>query len=212
MKLKAILILATLVTLAASTVAAHDGTSHGEQSKLSEATAKIAPPDSTEQKARNYFTDLPVVTQDGTELRFFSDVLKDRVVLVSLFFANCEQACPLTTGKLARVQNLLREELGRSIFFISITLDPERDTPEVLKSYAQKFVAGDGWLFLTVEKENLRQITRRLGHVTSQIEAHNTHYMIGNVKIARWSKLPPNLSEEAIAARLRQMAEHTAND
>lgn len=209
---KVLLILGLFAALAASAAAAHDGESHGQQPEPTDVTANATVPDGVEQKARSYFTDLPVVTQDGTELRFFSDVLKDRVVLVSLFFANCEQACPLTTGKLARVQNLLGEEFGRSIFFISITLDPERDTPVVLKTYAQKFQAGQGWVFLTGEKENLRQITYRLGQVSSQIEAHSTHYMIGNVKIARWAKLPPHLPEEAIAERLRQMAQHTAGN
>ena len=208
----ALLAVGLFAAFLASAAAAHDGASHSQQPEATDATAKANLPDDVEQKARSYFTDLPVVTQDGTELRFFTDVLKDRVVLVSLFFANCEQACPLTTGKLARVQDLLGEDFGRSIFFVSITLDPERDTPVVLKTYAQKFQAGEGWVFLTGDAETLKQITYRLGHVSPQIEAHNTHYMIGNVKIARWAKLAPNLPEEAIAERLRLMAEHTAED
>jgi cytochrome oxidase Cu insertion factor (SCO1/SenC/PrrC family) len=212
MKLKAILILATLVTLAASTVAAHDGTSHGEQPRPSEATAKTTPPDGIEEKARSYFTDLPVVTQDGTELRFFSDVLKDRVVLISLFYTNCTGMCPLNNQRLAEVQGLLGSDMGRTIFIVSVTLDPVRDTPEVLRDYAAQFGAKDGWMFLTGKKQDLAKITDRLGQANLPKETHNPYLMIGNVGIARWSKIAPNVPAEVVVARLRQMAEHTANN
>jgi cytochrome oxidase Cu insertion factor (SCO1/SenC/PrrC family) len=163
-----------------------------------------------EVRAREYFTDLPVITQDGKELRFFSDVLKGRVVLVSLFYTNCTAMCPLTNQKLSEVQGLLGSDLGRKFFIISVTLDPVQDTPEVLKDYAAQFGAKDGWLFLTGKKEDLEKITDRLGQASLPKEAHNPYLMIGNVGIARWSKITPNTPAEIVAMRLRLMAEHTA--
>jgi cytochrome oxidase Cu insertion factor (SCO1/SenC/PrrC family) len=209
MKLKAFLTLATTATLAAASAVAHDGQSHDEHAQALKAT-KVTMSSEAEMKARNYFTDFPVITQDGQELPFFSGVLKDRVVLLSLFFTNCKQACPLTTQRLAEVQDRLGDDLGSRIFLISISLDPDHDTPEVVKNYAAKFQPKKGWLFITGEKKHLQQITYRLGHTTEQIDMHNTHYMIGNVNIERWSKLAPNLPPEAIVLRLRQMAEHSA--
>jgi protein SCO1/2 len=120
--------------------------------------------------------------------------------------------CPLTNQKLSEVQDILGEQFGRDIFFVSVSLDPETDTPEVLKDYAAKFEARDGWLFLTGKKDNLKKITYQLGQTNPMIEAHNPYFMLGNVKIARWTKLTPNLPAEAIAARARQMAEHTATN
>lgn len=210
MKLKTLLILVTLMVFVASMAAAHQGSSHVEPEKLVTNTALPARPDGAEQKARQYFTDLPVVTQDGQKLRFFSDVLKDRVVLVSLFYTNCTGMCPLTNQKLAEVQDLLGDDFGQNIRFVSLTLEPETDTPEVLKDYAEKFGAKDGWLFLTGEKKNLEQITNRLGQANREKETHNPFMMIGNVGIARWSKIPPNAPSEVIAARLRLMASYTA--
>ncbi len=210
MKLRTLLILVTLMVFVASMAAAHEGSSHAEPNKLLTNTAVPAKPDGVEEKARSYFTDLPVVTQDGQQLRFFSDVLKDRVVLISLFYTNCKEACPLTTEKLAQVQDQLQDDMGRDFLMVSITLDPEHDTPEILKRYADKFAPKEGWLFLTGEKQILNEITRRLGHTIDQIEAHNVHYMIGNVKIARWAKIPPHLPAEIIAERLRLMANYTA--
>ena len=210
MKPRTILILVTIMVFVASMAAAHEGSSHAEPNKLLTNTAVTTQPDGVEQKARQYFTDLPVVTQDGQELRFFSDVLKDRVVLVSLFYTNCTGMCPLTNEKLAEVQDLLGDDFGQKIRFVSLTLEPETDTPKVLKDYAAKFGARDGWLFLTGEKKNLEQITNRLGQANREKETHNPFLMIGNVGIARWSKIPPNAPAEGIAARLRLMASYKA--
>jgi cytochrome oxidase Cu insertion factor (SCO1/SenC/PrrC family) len=190
---------------------AHEGTLHADNPETPVLTAETMPLEpAKEVRAREYFTDLPVVTQDGTELQFFSDVLKDRVVLVSLFYTKCPQACPLTTQKLAEVQEFLGEDLGSKIFLISITLDPENDTPEVIKEYAGKFLAREGWMFLTGKKKDLQLITYRLGHTSSEIEAHNTQFMIGNVNREHWAKMAPNLPAEIIGTRLRLMASDTA--
>src|SRR5262245_38874617 len=81
-----------------------------------------------EDKARTYFTDLPVVAQDGQERRFFSDVLKDKVVLIYLFYTSCENTCPVINQALANVQDMLGDRLGSEIVLISITTDPTRDT------------------------------------------------------------------------------------
>ena len=150
--------LASLLAFGAVPASSHGMDSHaagnaGEPQiklpRLPAVTAKAVPSADVEKKARRYFTDLPVVSQDGKELRFFSDVLKDRVVLVSLFYTNCTGMCPINNAKLAEVQDLLGDSLGRSIFLVSVTLDPETDTPDVLKDYASKFEADDCWLFRT---------------------------------------------------------------
>jgi protein SCO1/2 len=205
-----LLALGTLLTLGAWPVAAHDGSSHAPPTAATgAAAAPIVGRPGEEERARQYFTDLPMVTQDGRELRFFSDVLKDRIVLIGLFYTQCKQACPLTTAALAEVYDLVGEEMGRDFALISLTLDPEHDTPEVLKDYAAKFEAGDGWLFLTGKPENVRFITRRLGHTSDQIAAHATEYFLGNVKVARWTKLAPNLPPSLIAEHVRRMASYS---
>jgi cytochrome oxidase Cu insertion factor (SCO1/SenC/PrrC family) len=202
--------LALLLGLAAVPAHAHDAASHAASPNASPEAAPVAATPSEEARARAYFTDLPVVTQHGQELQFFTDVLKDRVVLVSLFYTNCTGMCPITNSKLAEVQEILGEEIGKEIFIVSISLDPRNDTPEVLKDYAAKFEAGDGWLFLTGSEQDLKTITYRLGQTDPQIEAHVPYIMLGNVKIARWTKLPPNLPPAAIADRSRQMAARSA--
>jgi len=159
-----------------------------------------------EDKARTYFTDLPVVAQDGQERRFFSDVLKDKVVLIYLFYTNCKDACPIINQTLANVQDLLGDRLGRDITLISITTDPARDTPPVVKEYSDYFGPRSGWLFLTGEKKNIQTIVRRLGHTSEDPTDHTTALMVGNVAQGKWTKLRPTASEAEIAAMLNVLA------
>ena len=73
-------------------------------------------------------------------------------------YTSCADECPLETARLVQVQRLLGERVGRDIFFYSISIDPKRDTPIVLKAYAEKFGVGPGWLFLTGKAEDVKLI------------------------------------------------------
>src|SRR5690348_5174210 len=76
--------------------------------------------------------DLPVIDQDGRRHRFYTDLVRGRVVTINFFFAGCTAICPLVTQNLRRVQDLLGQRIGRDIFMLSLTLRPEEDTPELL--------------------------------------------------------------------------------
>lgn len=157
-----------------------------------------------EQAARNYFTDLPLLTQDGKEVRFFTDVLKDRVVLISFVYTQCKDACPLLTHKLTLVRDQVEGQLGKPIQFVSISLDPARDTPAALKEFARRHQADHaGWVFLTGEAANVNQIIKRLGQHTPDLQSHSTLMLAGNVRSAHWMKIPPTAQPMAIAEKLR---------
>src|SRR5215470_13209832 len=155
-----------------------------------------------EEKARSYFTDLPVIAQDGKERRFFSDVLKDKIVLINLFYTNCTSICPVLNQRISGVQDLLGARLGSDITFISITTDPARDLPSVVKTYSQSFNPREGWLFLTGRTQDIQTIVRRLGHTSSDPADHVALLLIGDVGRAKWTKLKPTASETEIAAML----------
>ena len=107
----------------------------------------------------NYFPNLELTTQDGAKVHFYDDVLKGKIVAINLIYTHCQYSCPLETARLAQVQQILGDRVGKDIFFYSITLDPARDTPEVLKAYAEKYHAGPGWTFLTGKKEDIELIS-----------------------------------------------------
>lgn len=199
------LIAGLFVALSPLTTMAHDHntTSPGASTPTRE---QARSPATFREDARSYFTDLPVIAQDGKERRFFSDVLKDKVVLIYLFFTNCKAACPMINQKLANVQPLLGDRLGTDITMISITTDPANDTPPVVKEYSEHFGPRPGWLFLTGETQNIVSIVRRLGHTSPDPNAHSTFLTVGNVAKARWTKLRPTASEAEIAEMLRLLA------
>ena len=177
---------------------------------LAEAAARTGPTNdaAAEEKARKFFTDLEVVDQNGKKLRFYSDVLKGRVVLINFIFTNCPDACPMVTHKLMQVRNMLVPAIKDDVWFISVSVDPERDTPEAMKEFAEKQgVDQSRWIFLTGSKENLTYIVKQLGQYTQEVEAHSTLMLAGNDRTRHWTRVMPMVPPDGVAQQLRALAE-----
>jgi protein SCO1/2 len=103
-----------------------------------------------------------LTTADGGRLALAD--LRGKVVAVTFIYATCTDTCPLLTAKLARLRERLAKETGAKIAFVAITVDPERDTPAVLKSYAQAHGADvPGWAFLTGTPAEIKDVAQRYG-------------------------------------------------
>ena len=164
-----------------------------------------------EEKARNYFTNLEVIDQDGRKLKFYDDVLKDKVVAINFIFTHCQGACPLMTRHLTVVRDLLGPEVGNEIHFVSVSIDPVRDTPAAMKEFAQTHDADqDYWRFVTGNPKNLEFIVKKLGQYTDDVEAHSTLLLAANVRTAHWTKIPPNVPPNGVVERLRMLVEEDA--
>jgi protein SCO1/2 len=106
--------------------------------------------------------DFALISQDGREVTLHS--LRGKVVAVAFIYTSCPDVCPMLTDKMARVQDELGADFGREVAFVSITVDPERDTPDVLKGYAEAFDADlAGWSFLSGEPAAVLDVARRYG-------------------------------------------------
>jgi protein SCO1 len=136
----------------------------------------------------DYLPNLPVVTQDGKTLKFYDDVIKGKIVLISFIYTNCPDICPLTTARLTQVEDQLGDTVGRDIFFVSMTVDPERDTPERLKEFATAFGIGPGWLFLTGKPEDIRAINYKLGDRSRRLSDHRNEIVLGNDTTGEWQR------------------------
>ena len=113
----------------------------------------------------DYFPNVTLTTQDGARVRFYDDLVKGKIVAINLIYTTCKYACPLETARLAQVAKLLGDRMGRDVFFYSITIDPDHDTPQVLKEYAAKYQTGPGWTFLTGKKDEIEVISKKRGLV-----------------------------------------------
>jgi cytochrome oxidase Cu insertion factor (SCO1/SenC/PrrC family) len=143
-----------------------------------------------------YFPNVLLTTSEGKQVRFFDDLIKGKVVVINFLYTSCPDVCPLETARLREVQELLGDRVGRDVFMYSISIDPERDTPEVLKRYAERFEVGPGWLFLTGNKDDITQLRRKLGLYSDtpeggKLEAHAVSSIIGNQSTGRWMKMSP---------------------
>ena len=106
--------------------------------------------------------DFTLTAQDGAPVAL-SD-LRGKVVALTFIFTRCTDTCPVLTPMMSFVQDRLGRDFGTKIAFISITVDPERDTPEELKEYAKAFGADPaGWFFATGAPDVIRDVTRRYG-------------------------------------------------
>ena len=143
----------------------------------------------------DYFPNVVLVSHEGRSVRFFDDLIKDKVVVVNFIYASCPDACPLDTARLAKVQQILGDRVGRDIFMYSITIDPELDTPEVLAEYAERYRVGPGWLFLTGKEADILLLRKKLGLYTAgldeELKDHSMSFLIGNQRTGQWMKRSP---------------------
>ena len=139
--------------------------------------------------AEKYFSDVELINQDGQKMRFYSDVLKNKVVIINSFFTTCTSVCPPMNRNLEKVQEALGDRLGKEAFLVSITVDPETDTPPRLKEYSRRFHARDGWIFLTGKKENVDWALYKLGQYVETKGDHTTIVIIGNEPKGLWKKV-----------------------
>lgn len=135
-----------------------------------------------------YLPNTPVITQDGKTLRFYDDVIKGKIVVISFIYTTCRDICPVITARLAQVKDALGDLMGRDIFFVSISIDPVNDTPEKLKYYAETFQTGPGWVFLTGNPKEIDVIRHKLGERSRKVTEHGSDIMLANDVTGEWAK------------------------
>jgi protein SCO1/2 len=152
----------------------------------------LGPAPAADRWGADYFPNVPLTTQDGTTVRLYDDLLKGKSVAINVMYTSCKDECPLETARLVQLQRFLGERMGKDIFFYSITIDPKRDTPKVLKAYAQKYGVGPGWLFLTGNEEDIKLATKKLGlsrvRDAASKDGHSASLMVGNEPAGLWMR------------------------
>jgi cytochrome oxidase Cu insertion factor (SCO1/SenC/PrrC family) len=132
--------------------------------------------------------DLELLDQDGRKVRFYSDLVKGKVVVINFIFTTCTTICPPLGATFARVQHELGERTGRDVHFISVSVDPVTDTPERLKAWGAKFKAGAGWTFVTGDKPQMDVLLSALAASSARREDHSPTVLIGNDASGQWTR------------------------
>ena len=162
---------------------------------------------------RRHLPNVELITQDNERVHFYTDLVKDRRVVIQFMFARCKDVCPVITHHLAEVQRLLKGRVGRDIFFYSITLSPEEDTPRDLKAFAKVHGVGPGWTFLTGKPEDIFLLRKSLGFFYDNPEEdadrnnHSGMLVVGTEPLMRWAMCQGGADPKWIATIIQTEAD-----
>jgi protein SCO1/2 len=196
--MKAMLTGICAILLACSLFAAH--------AVAADRPARSGNPVTQEEGNRTYFTDLPVMTHDGKTHRFYSDLMKGKIVLIGFYYTTCPSLDPAIA-----TLHALQKELGKNgddrFVILWVSVDPEQDTLTAVQALAERVKPGKGWKMVTAEKEHLKVINRKLGHTKSDPDQHPRYFMLGNPAKGSWMKMAETAPAKSIAEALRKLAE-----
>ncbi|MGX4642413.1 SCO family protein [Massilia sp. SYSU DXS3249] len=159
-----------------------------------------------------YFTNSPFIDHEGRPVRFYQDIIHDKVVVLNMMYTACTSICPGNTANLLRVQQALGDRIGRDVHMVSISLLPELDPPSALRSYMKRFEIGPGWTFLTGTRKSMDIVRRKIGFYDSDPAAdkdvfrHTGMLSIGNDRIERWCMMPALSATHQIVRSIEELA------
>jgi protein SCO1/2 len=151
---------------------------------------------SRELLAERNFPNVTLTTHEGKKVKFYDDLIKNKIVIFNFMYAQCEGICPGIMMNLVQVKKLLGPRVGRDIFMYSISLKPEQDTPKALMHYAEMHNAGPGWTFLTGSPADIERVRRAQGFTNPDpvLDADKSQHIgmirFGNEPMQWWAGCP----------------------
>ncbi len=127
-----------------------------------------------------------LLDQDGREVEFYSDLIKDRVVVISFIYTTCSTVCPVVAVHVAELQKLAAERSDIDSDFVSVSIDPVVDKHWVLKTWSQEFGPGPRWTFVTGDARRVERLLKALDVFTATKKDHQTVFLIGNDARGKW--------------------------
>ena len=158
------------------------------------------------------FPGLQVVDQTGKSLKFYDDLLKDKIVVINFVFTRCTMTCPIAGFQFGRLRSLLGSRAGTEVHLISVSTDASYDTPSRMKSWASKFNAGVGWTQITGEKQNIDQLLKSLKAFSVDKQDHSNLILIGNDKLNEWNWVNGSSDPQLILSALSGWSLETKNN
>ena len=151
-----------------------------------------APAEAKPKAARVTLHDIQLADVDGQTIRFKSEAVGNRIVVVGFIYTSCTTICPVTSAVFADVQQrlikTLGERFGHEVKLITLTVDPATDTSERLKAYAANFGSPGGWLWLTGEKPQVDRVLTGLGAYAADFTRHSGAVLVGDARSGDWMR------------------------
>src|SRR5215212_10144695 len=127
--------------------------------------------------------DVKVPTQDGRAVDFYSDLIKGKVVAVNFVFTYCTTVCPPMGAIFGKLQ-----EQHADAHLVSVSIDPEVDTPAKLKAWSRKFGARPGWTLVTGKKDDIVRLLKAMNAYSADYANHQPVTIVGNDATGTWKR------------------------
>lgn len=182
----------------------HEAIVEGEADPHAHHRAMLEKPAEPARTTEVDLLDMPLIDQDGNEVKFVSDVIGDRIVVMDFIYTTCTTICPVISAVFGQMQKRLGDQLGDEVALVSVSVDPIRDTPQRLKAYSAKHNAQPGWIWLTGKKRTMDEVLDGLGAYSPNFEDHPAMVLIGDGRTGEWSRFfgfpsPDRLMEQVKA-------------
>jgi protein SCO1/2 len=197
----AVLVIAALGLVFTASAVAGDKDGHAHHRKVLE----------EQQEPNANFSDIVLSdavlsNQDGVQVGLRDDVVGDKIVVVDFVYTTCTTVCPVLSAVFRQVQNRLDDRLGGEVVMVSISVDPNRDTPQRLKSYAAKFGAKPGWVWLTGQKQIVTRVLEEFGAYTPNFRDHPSMVLVGDGRSGQWSRFLGFPAAEQIVEKIDEFS------
>jgi protein SCO1/2 len=180
------------------------GDSAGETDPHAHHRAMLNKPAAPAKSAEVDLRDRTLVDQDGESLRFVSDVIGDRIVVMDFVYTSCTTVCPVLSAVFGQMQARLGDRLGDDVALVSVSVDPTRDTPQRLKAYAERLGVQPGWVWLTGPKTTVDEVLDGVGAYSPNFADHPAMVLVGDGRTGEWKRFfgfpsPDRLMEQVDA-------------
>lgn len=160
----------------------------------------------------NKIPNVPLVAHTGQHIRFYDDLVKDRILVINMMYTSCSGICPLATSNLIHVYRLLTEKMPQNFVMCSLTLNPEIDNPAILSNYVNQYQLPPAWLYLTGDPQHVKLIRMALGffdidpEVDNDFASHTGMLRLGNESLGRWSMMPSQANPKQVVDAIMHLA------
>ncbi len=150
--------------------------------------------------------DVEVIDHEGRKHRFYSDLIRGKTVVVNAVYTRCQSVCPLLGKTFRDLETALGDRLGRDVYLISISRDPENDTPEDLAAWRKKYGAKPGWIFVTGDKKSIDSVLTVLTGDPAFTGMHSGIAVLGNDATGVWVRDSGSATPEHYQRLLQYLA------
>jgi protein SCO1/2 len=154
---------------------------------------------------------LLLTDRSGEQVDLRRDVIGERVAVVNFVYTNCTTVCPVTSTIFSMLQKSLADRLGEEVVLVTLTVDPARDTPHRLRSYANNFAPGEDWIWLTGDNSTVDSALREFGAYTANFEDHPAMVLVGDARNSTWYRLYGFPAPEAIESKITELLNNRNN-